>query len=301
MNKSLQLLILSDGKPGHRNQSLGLAEALARRTQTSYEIIELNDLPRGKKILFATRLARSGPKPDWIIAAGHGTHWCALWLRRILKSRLIVLMKPSWPLCFFDACLLPTHDLKGNSIPANVISTTGALNRIVATNEKEQRGLILIGGPSREFSWDEQTLRDAIGKVIASRELDWHITDSRRTPAGFLDSLSTLPATLHPHQHTPSNWLPQQLQRSQCAWVTQDSVSMIYEALSSGAQVGLLPMPAKKQSSKIANSIEVLRQRGMLMTEKDLSNAAPLLPFAPLAEADHCAAILLEKFPLSTS
>lgn len=301
MSKALQLLILSDGKPGHRNQSLGLAEALARLTTAEYHVIELSEFPRGKKTLSALRIARDGTRPDWIIAAGHGTHFSALCISRILQSRLIVLMKPSWPLSLFDACLLPTHDIKGKSIADNVIATTGALNRIVASKEKEPMGLILIGGSSREFSCDENALRDAIKRVIASQNIDWHITDSRRSPAGFLESLSSLPATLHPHQQTASTWLPQQLQRCQSAWVTQDSVSMIYEALSSGAHVGLLSMPALKSSSKIANAINELVASGMVKTENDLQSNAALLPSVPLAEADRCAKILLDKFPLQSS
>lgn len=296
MSKTLQLLILSDGKPGHRNQSLGLADALARRTNTQCRVIELNEVPRGKKILHARKLAFQGPKPDWIIAAGHGTHLCALLLRWWLSARAIVLMKPSWPMSCFDACLVPTHDLIGKPIPAHVIPTTGALNRIVSSHQKEPKGLILIGGESREFSFDPVVLREAITTVIAQSSLEWHITDSRRSPAGFLDSLSHLSATLHPHQQTTTDWLPEQLRIGQCAWVTNDSVSMIYEALSSGAQVGLLPMPARKPSSKIVNAVAELCREGKLTTYKDLQATGRLLASPPLAEADRCAEILLAKF-----
>ena len=296
MSNTLQLLILSDGKPGHRNQSLGLADALARLTESHCRIIELNNVTRGKKILYARELASQAPRPDWIIAAGHGTHLCALLLRRWLKARAIVLMKPSWPMSCFDACLVPTHDLVGKFIPANVIPTTGALNRIVPSVEKDAKGLILIGGESREYACDPDALRAAISQVIAQTPLDWHITDSRRSPASFLESLSDLPATLHPHQQTTPEWLPEQLRRSQCAWVTSDSVSMIYEALSSGAQVGLLPMMPRKEFSKIVNAVDELCRNGKLTTFKDLQATGRLLPSIPLAEADRCAEILLAKF-----
>ena len=39
----MHLLILSDGKKGHENQSLGLAEALLRRTLGTYEISSIKD------------------------------------------------------------------------------------------------------------------------------------------------------------------------------------------------------------------------------------------------------------------
>ncbi len=296
MSRPLQLLILSDGKPGHRNQSLGLAEALARLTPTQTRTIELNDAPRGKKIPHATDLIQQGPRPDWIIATGHGTHWCALLLSRKHRCRSIILMKPSWPMFLFDACLIPAHDLVNKRIAPHVIPTAGALNRIVATSQKHAIGTILIGGESRDFGCDPAALRAAISEIAASAPHDWHITDSRRSPAGFLDSLAHLNATLHPHQETGTDWLPLQLGISETVWVTSESISMIYEALSSGARVGLLPMPARKASSKIQYAIGQLISEGRVTTFADFQTHGSMKSCAPLAEADRCAKILLEKF-----
>ncbi len=297
MSRPLQLLILSDGKPGHRNQSLGLAEALARLTPTETRTIDLGDFPRGKKIRHAADIIRHGPAPDWIIATGHGTHLCALLLSRRYRCRSIVLMKPSWPYSFFDACLVPTHDLKAGKAPARVIPTMGALNRIVPAPVRESKGLILIGGESKDYAFDPDSLRDAISQLLSQTELDWHIADSRRTPDAFLSSLGHLSATLHPHRNTDADWLPRLLCRCESVWVTCDSVSMIYEALSSGARVGILPMPARKSTSKIARAIETLCEEGKIMTFKHLQEKGRLVSCAPFAEADRCAKILLEKFP----
>jgi uncharacterized protein len=301
MSRPLQLLLLSDGKPGHRNQSLGLAEALARHTSAQHRIIELQEFPRGKKILHALRIAKQHPRPDWIIATGHGTHLCALALSRTLGSRSIILMKPSLPSSWFDACLIPTHDLKNHPAPSHIIPTIGALNRIQASTEKENIGLILIGGESKDYGFDADTLRDSISQILSQPGLHWHITDSRRTPASFLPSLENLPATPHPHQSCTADWLPAMLARSQSVWVTCDSVSMIYEALSSGARVGILPMPPRKESSKIARAITKLCDEGKIMTLKHLSQQDSFVSSAPLAEADRCAKILLEKLPLPLS
>lgn len=301
MSRPLQLLIISDGKPGHRNQSVGLAEALARLTPTDYRIIELDDWARGKKILGACHSAQQGPRPDWIIAAGHSTHLCALVLSRYFDARSIILMKPSLPLSLFDVCLIPRHDLKGRAPQSHVIPTTGALNRMTFSGSKEPLGLIMIGGDSKDYAFDSSELRDAITKVIRAHALDWHIADSRRTPADFLESLRDLPVTLHPHQLTGPDWLPNQLRRSEVAWVTHDSVSMIYEALSSGAMVGVLPMHQKKTHSKISRAIEELAQQGYLTTFKGLQENNPLLKCPPFAEADRCAEILLHQFSTSSS
>lgn len=298
MSRPLQLLIFSDGKPGHRNQSLGLAEALARLTPTQTRTIELGDFPYGKKISHSASIIRNGPRPDWIIATGHGTHACALLMSRKFHCRSIVLMKPSWPRFLFDACLIPAHDLINKSIGPNVIPTSGALNRIVATSQKQPIGTILIGGESRDFGCDPEALRVAISDITRSSALNWHITDSRRSPEGFLTSLSHLPAILHPHQQTAPDWLPQQLGVSETVWVTCESVSMIYEALSSGARVGLLPMPARQASSKIQSAIEQLHSEGRITPFAEFLSRGIMKSSTPLAEADRCAKILLEKFPL---
>lgn len=215
MSRLLQLLILSDGKPGHRNQSLGLAEAVARLTSVQTRTIELGGLPLIKKIGYTTDSIRQGPPPDWIIATGHGTHLCALLMRRKFRCRSIILMKPSWPYSFFDACLVPTHDLKQGQVLATVIPTTGALNRIVPSPVKESKGLILIGGESKDYGIDPDSLRDSIAQLLSQTDLEWHIADSRRTPDAFLNSLGHFSATLHPHHETEADWLPRLLCRCQ--------------------------------------------------------------------------------------
>jgi uncharacterized protein len=295
----ISILILSDGKPGHVNQSQGLAEALSRHTRSQINII---DLPQGswwKKTRYASAQIRSLPHIDLIIAAGHRTHLPLLLLRKKIKARTVVMMKPSLPTRLFDLCLIPEHDLKHRSLKKNIITTVGALNRIVASTSKSQQGLILIGGPSREYSWHKTPLLEAMAEISNNRQLAWHLTDSRRTPSDFIESLSPFPIIVHPHQETTADWLPAQLQQSSEVWVTEDSVSMIFEALTSGAAVGLLPMKRIKAHGKIHQTID------QLIANKDITTYANWLTQRKLApastvlnEADRCAAIVMQRlFP----
>ena len=51
---------------------------------------------------------------------------------------------------------------------------------------KDGSGLILIGGKSSEFGFDGETLHKAIGDIVGQDEdVQWTLTDSRRTPTGF--------------------------------------------------------------------------------------------------------------------
>ncbi len=82
-----------------------------------------------------------------------------------------------------------------------------------------------------------------IGALLARKpDVHWTLTTSRRTPVDFLAQLDVdrPQLTVVPCAQTGPDWLPEQLARAAQVWVTQDSVSMIYEALTAGAAVGLL-------------------------------------------------------------
>ena len=295
----LTIWILDDGKPGHRNQSLGLAEAIGRIRDASIHLISLpHDAGFFSRMKKACEQAKQLPKPDLVIAAGHKTHVALLYLARKTGARSVVLMKPSLPCKWFDHCLIPEHDFaEGVKTPENVMLTKGALNRIAYDQEaKDGSGLFLVGGSSSEFGFDGEALHKAIGEIVGQGgDVQWTLTDSRRTPEDFIESLKEARISKHPHQKTDSDWLPEQLRRASVVWVTEDSVSMIYEALSCGAQVGLLPMPRIKKAGRVARGVENLleEQRIIAYSSWQASHQLPVNQDV-LAEADRCAELISE-------
>jgi mitochondrial fission protein ELM1 len=119
----------SDKKPGHDNQSLGIAEAMAEEIKC--EIHSLTPIgPVMALLSFVTGRAFANepyPDPDLILGAGHATHLSMLAARRSRGGRVIVLMTPSLPKKLFDLCLIPEHDRPGNG--GNVIVTPGQAPR----------------------------------------------------------------------------------------------------------------------------------------------------------------------------
>ena len=296
----LTIWILDDGKPGHRNQSLGLAEAIGRIRDAGIHLISLpHDVAFFSRMKRACDEANQLPKPDLVIAAGHKTHMALLYLAWKTRARSVVLMKPSLPCKWFDHCLIPEHDFaEGVKTPENVMLTKGALNRIAYDQEaKDGSGLFLVGGSSSEFGFDGEALHKAIGEIVGQGgDVQWTLTDSRRTAEGFIESLEGIPISVHPHRTTDSDWLPEQLRRANVVWVTEDSVSMIYEALSSGAQVGLLPMPRIKQAGRVARGIENLLQDKQIITYSCWQDGNQLpVNQVVLAEADRCAQLISER------
>jgi mitochondrial fission protein ELM1 len=301
MSDVLQILLLTDGKPGHENQSRGLAEALDRLVK-----VHVTLLPVKKRHLIASLFSSGAlheeiPKPDLIIGAGHAVHGRMLAISRSSGAPCVVMMKPTLPSSFFDLCLIPRHDLKGKPPSHNMIATRGALNRVPPPSERPRNGgLILVGGPSSSYAWDSDGISQAITTIVkACGERPWRITDSRRSPEGELENLAkACPAlVIHPHAATGRDWLPERLAEAAEVWVSEDSVSMIYEALSSGARVGLLRVPRLKPNGRVARGIDELIADGYLMPFDQWGPSTPL-PEPPevLRESERCAAQVLARF-----
>ncbi len=294
--------VVSDGKPGHLNQSLGLAEALARATPTT--IHTLPALPAWR-VLLALLLKRFPgpvlPAPDLIVGAGHATHLTLLAARRARGGRAVVLMKPSLPRRCFDLCMVPRHD--GLAGDAHTLVTEGALNRIRPAAARDRgHGLILIGGASRHFDWDSDAIQLQIKSILArTPDTQWTLTTSRRTPADFLEALPPFPnLSVTPHTATSPEWLPAQLTRCGTAWVTPDSASMVYEALTAGAEVGVFDLPVNPKS-RVGWAISELAEAQRITRFVSWCAHGALHPnLQPLAEADRCAVWILEWLKIKT-
>lgn len=300
VTKFLTIWLLCDGKPGHENQSLGLAEAMARQIPCVIHTISIAGKSWLRGLAATSPEGTPLPTPDFIIAAGHATHFALLWLARKHQAKSIVLMRPSLPMSWFDLCIAPAHDFPKPPQRENLIITRGALNRISAPVSAEKSSkLILIGGPSATHGWDGPALLESLAAVASSGA--WRLTNSRRTPPGLMDEIrKRLPhIELFPHEDTDPQWLPTQLASAAEVWVTEDSVSMVYEALSSGASVGLLPVPRLKSDSRVLSGLEQLTADGFLTLFADWWKTRALTPPPEiLREADRCAKLVIRNLSL---
>ena len=300
--KLTDIRILSDGRPGHENQSFGLAEALRRRTGADVQCVRL-DLKKGvfARISQARQVGVGLAKPQLLIAAGHRTHVPLLLAARRFGAKSVVIMKPSLPMWAFDLCLVPRHDLNGPNGRKGIVVTRGALNRLPETVPvKTATGVILIGGPSKHHDWSGAPLLAAIKEIVRRQpELAWTVANSRRTPERFLREVATLglPIEIVPHDNTKSGWLPSVLMAAEEAWVTEDSTSMIFEAITARARVGLLPLPAKQPSDRMIRAVDDIVAAGHAVRYAEwLAAEKPTVQVYSFHEAGQCADEILRRW-----
>ena len=278
----------------------GLINALSERRALTSTWMSVNSHHSFLKILINAYHHYKARRPDLIIGAGHSTHFYLLICRLLYGGKTIVLMKPSLPLSKFDLVLIPEHD--GEFTVANVIRTQGVINKIKpAPNLNPHKGLFLIGGPSKHHLWDNKQVAAQIESIIAAQpQIQWQLATSRRTPSDFVQHLNhikkaNLAITLH--SEADSSWLPQQLSDCGHVWVTQDSVSMIYEALTSGAHTGILEIPALQTNSRVQYGINRLLKNKALFSYTDwIRNTKQNLSPVSFNEAARCADLILSHF-----
>ena len=285
MTNATHIWIVSDGKPGHLNQSLGLAEALQRKIPNLiWQVVPIMSACQAAKYAWQHKKIQSLPK--FILSTGHHTHITLLIFAKIMQVPAIVLMRPSLPVSWFDLCIIPQHDAP--LARYNIIESIGPLNRMQPEKKEADSKLILIGGPSKHFAWDDQQMFTQVENIIQQDNGHWTIATSRRTPLKIVTSLHALAnVTVVLASETDANWLPSMLAKTENCWVTQDSMSMIYEALTAGCSVKLLAVPYRHKNRLILG-IEKLQVAGYL--------GAVDSSLMKLAEADRCAGIIQQRF-----
>lgn len=310
----MKICYVTDGKAGHAAQARGLFAALERQqaqlslqSSSSLQFLELPVQQCSKLSLIAhvvtggrlgqlPELLATFGIPDIIVVAGHRTHWTGLLLKLCFpQAKLLVLMKPSLPLAWFDFAIIPAHDSPPYS--KRVLVTKGVLNPIVNEHHHQAgRCLILIGGPSKRHGYDQAQLIHQIQKIAADAQYEQVLlTTSRRTPDAFMQDPAferlAQSVALFPVSQTPQGWLFDQLQQAETVWVTEDSVSMLFEALTAGCKVGILEMPRLK-SDRITQSVDQLCSEHVIGS----LNYPPVDLTQPFAEADRAAVWLLKKY-----
>jgi len=312
--KPLQIAACLDGRPGHEKQTQGVIAALTRLTPVAatYTKLPRPTVATGLKnwIVYLGTLGLRTWQPtgskavDLIIGTGAATHIPMLRLKGRSHAKIVTCMTPD-PLLVgkIDLCLVPHHDQPPQR--ANIFTTIGPPGLPARTRRSDsQRNLILVGGrDEKSHAWQTASLLAQIKTLVAREpDLTWTITSSPRTPGECEIRLQALAdgypqVTFFRAQDTAKGWIEGAYAQNGTAWVTADSISMIYEALTAGCRVGVLPVQWKKPHNKFQKSIDYLERRHMVMIyEYWLTNPGQSFQPAALDEASRCAEEILRRW-----
>lgn len=333
-----QVWIISEGSPGHVSQSAGLVRALAQRIEIDTTVVETRPKPNGfVRALLRLWMGPSGrplpdgflrgvlgcappenQRPDLIVASGGKAVFAAHALAAKTRAPLVFIgeRKP-YPSAWFHTVLTPSPSERGaNDVPLERIPTKmtrADLSRAAAEWREKPDGRLwamIIGGKSASHLYqdsDWQALAQGMNRLAAGAGIRWLVSTSRRTGAA---AERILRDTLDPAQlaHTiwwsenPEKRLPALLGAAEAVFVTQDSVTMVTEALASGKPV-VVVTPADVRftaGSFLPDYFERLsRQRLFLRCEAsrigNLSAADFTTPADASAYEDQLAAALLKR------
>lgn len=297
MSQPLVIWRLTDGKPGHMQQTLGLVQALAKRVPCECIDIDIREQAVGMRDVLLGRFQPGVAKkrPDVVIGAGHRTHLALLAARRTTGAKIIALMKPSLPAAFFDLVIAPEHD--GLAEGPRVINTLGVLNPMHGGEKKGGSLLFLVGGPSKHVQWSDAAILSQLETVVSALPpgASWRLTDSRRTPDTLRVELQRrYGERFQSFANCPPGWLASRLLGTDTVWVSEDSVSMVYEALTAGCRVGLLQLPAG-HDSRIARGVARLVDTNRVTPFATWQPGRLLNPPLPFNEAERVAPLVLAR------
>lgn len=272
-----KIWIVSEGNPGHYNQSAAIAEALAQQHHGSVEWIEARLRVRGflRPLLawvlnaFRRRLPAAllrlthdlhaplpAGVPDVIVSSGGKSAFLNVMLARATGAKNFFIGPPPRLACRNFTAVLTlecearcANCLRIDALPTRVTPALAAGQgaRLVAERRLAGRRLwcMLIGGSSRSHTYrvdDWRHLAQAMNALAETHGIQWLVTTSRRTGA---ECEAILRAELRAECIADAAWWGEEprkvvmgyLGAAELVFCTQDSLTMITEGMASGRPV----------------------------------------------------------------
>lgn len=310
--KSLRVIVVIDGRPGHEKQSFGIVQGLANRVNAERHIIDVSKRTFSKQVLSYLGLISKIPVPalelpaeaDLVIGTGTRTHSTVLAIKNKLSVPAVTCMTPGKHLRDrFDLCFVPEHD--GCRQRNNYFFTLGAPNTLRDYGRHNpNEGLILLGGlDPKSHIWNQRDIEEKVRTIInRGKNIKWSISSSPRTPENTVQSIKEIVDTrdnaqFYDYKETPKGWVEERYHASGTVWVTTDSISMLYEAITAGCQVNVIPVEWLETQSKFRGNEELLIKKGLVTPFAAWDRGDTCRSLKPeLNEAQRCADHILKKW-----
>ena len=289
--------VLSDGRPGHFNQAKGVVKALSLTRSLQVEWLdmklrvgffrivqrELLKHTRTAMPLAVLRLFYKFPAPqhlpEMIVSAGGRTSFANAWLARLFDiPNIFIGSLRGLPAELFTAVLTlePVPDAKNNIVLQFPVSeiTPDYLEtvRIPENLASKSCWALLVGGAGSGYHYsseDWQRLGALLNRLAARHGIHWLVCSTRRTGKA---SQTLLEQSIDRQYLADASWysaqadnkIPLYLAAADRIFVTEDSMTMLGEALGSGKPVFSLQPENASPNQRYRNALQQYVARGLL-------------------------------------
>lgn len=314
--KSMKIWLLDEGTPGHTVQTEGIGRILRERDGAGLFWIRCRlELAGWKRPLARLAVSRAAPgiglsyvrklypglelpencAPDLVVSSCGKSAYLNRLLGRAFGARCVFIgeRKP-FPASWFDLIITPVEEGLPNELLIPVIETGWTAGDAAAAMKDHWRGdipcgcwTLLIGGESRSHRFtqaDWECLADGVNAISERNGVRWLISTSRRTGAAVE---SFLRHRIRPECIAEAVWWGEQpkkvvgafLAAGERIFVTQDSLTMMSEALAVGKRTELLRPAVCDMPEESFNGAYVARLMAAdLIGRIDLCDLARYIP-----------------------
>ena len=297
-----KVLILTDGKAGHENQSKAFARALG----CDFDLVEVHfksKLHKAFSYLFdhlkirtRTLLCSSSPLTFassycGVIGTGSGTFYAAKALAKELGVKCGVVLYPrGYDIASFDCVLAPAFDRPKKApnvieIPANLVANDAAFYEkgVAAFGEKrgedgrrktEDAVAVIVGGPNKCSTMTPEWMKTQLERIFSAdsktrgldasaRTCQFWVTTSRRTPPEVEAVVDSYPWDFKLlYSKDHFNPIPAFVKLAKRLYVTAESTGMLSEACTFGTAEVVALDNLNPGPHKFRRFVENLRKDG---------------------------------------
>ncbi len=269
-----RILIISDGKPGHLNQSI----AFCKIKGISYDIVEVKFKSKAHKLMsyffdrinyYTDELFEDYKKfyydfYDAVVSTGSGTYYFNKFISKKQNKKSIVLMLPKgYRYIDFDFIIAQEHDkaAKLNNIIQTPLNLSYLKPKNILKKDDEKKAIgIIIGGNNKVFSLDIDDLRDELNNIFEKEEDSLkYITTSPRTSFevdGLIDEYDFDYKLIYSRQ-PEINPIHDFITVCDELYITEDSTTMLSEArANTSAKINIIKLKSKKENTKYHRLVE---------------------------------------------
>jgi len=273
-----RILIISDGKPGHLNQSI----AFCKIKNISYDILEVKFCSKIAKFfsyifdkvsfytdsLFLNHKKFNYEFYDAVISTGSGTYYFNKYISKKYDIKSIALMLPkSYRYTDFDYIIAQSHDNppKVENIIEVPLNLSYSIPKDILKKENDKKAVgIIIGGDNDIFKMEFKKIKSVLDEVFAKypKHLKY-ITTSRRTPKQIDDLIESynFDYKLIFSKEPNINPIPDFLVLCEELYITIDSTSMLSEAkANSEANINIIDLDSKKENTKFHKLAKIVEE-----------------------------------------